>query len=75
MQSVENVAHQGAHSGGIQRILGNTLVESLLLILAREMTPASLTISFHSGGSPNCFVSEGARCEMRASRVGSYLER
>ena len=41
------------------RILGNTLVEFSLLILARDMTLASLTVLLHSGGKPNCLVSEG----------------
>ena len=51
MQSVENIAHQGAYSGMLQRILGNTLVEFPLLILARDMTLASLTVPLHSGGN------------------------
>ena len=58
MQSVEYIAHQGAYSGMLQRILGNTLVEFPLLILARDMTLASLTVLLHSGGKPNCLVSE-----------------
>lgn len=56
---MENIARQGAYSGMLQKILGNTLVEFPLLILARDMTLTSLTVPSHSGEKLNCLVSEG----------------